>query len=1011
MTTAWLSALAQLPAALRPEAELALTHLHANSDALQRARYDALLDNHTFAEQSAKLFCCSPFAAQLCRRFPDWLLTLHVDGDLDGTLPADAWPQRLQAQLNKSNFVDNANSVDALDKNLRLFRNREFLRVIWRDFNRLAPTLETTADISAIAECCIQAALDFHYAQLCSEWGTPRASDGSAQPLIVLGMGKLGAHELNLSSDIDLIFAYPSSGDTDGSPANSGKSSVANQEFFVRLGQRIIKSLDQVTADGFVFRVDMRLRPYGDSGALVLNFDALEEYYQSQGRDWERYAMIKARPVAENSVGQITPSGNALMAMLRPFTYRRYLDYSAFDALREMKALIQREVLRRRLQDNIKLGPGGIREIEFIAQCFQLIRGGREPRLQERPLLSVLTTLEQLGYLPATTVAELQRAYLFLRDTEHAIQGYQDKQTQELPSAELPCAALALAMNFADWPAFKVALDAHRGNVTRHFENIISAPTANDTVVDSNIASAWQNFWLETDIARDTVASQLSTAGFDNTDEVARRLLDLRASRAVQVMQPLARARLDNFMPRLLLAAASSSDPSATLLRILPLVEAVLRRTAYLVLLIENPAALRELVVLCAASPWISTQLAQHPVLLDELLNAGTLYVAPEKHVLQSDLQQQVLRLQWDDLEAHMETLRYFKLAHVLRVAASEVNGTLPLMKVSDYLTWIAETILEHVLELAWQHLLSKHGAPQTAPGIACDKNFIVVGYGKLGGIELGYGSDLDLVFIHAADTNLTTAGDSAAQQVPIDNGTFFTRLGQRIIHILTAQTALGSLYEVDMRLRPSGNSGLLVSSLKSFTEYQQKDAWTWEHQALVRARVVAGDKMLATAFEQVRHAVLSAEREPTQLRDDVLEMRQKMRTQLRPKDTETAAHPLLDLKQGSGAIVDIEFIVQYAVLKWAHEYPELTRWPDNIRILETLQQQTLLDADTAQGLIAAYKSYRMASHRLSLAREPGRVALAEFVAERRIVLEQWQLLFGEKLGERFGVTLSETAR
>jgi len=984
MPDTWQIAVHSLPLPLQREAQVAWENVSVRCDDNQREQYIGLLHSDNFARYLTTLFACSPFAAQLCQRHPDWLPTLHSVGDLDRSLSASEWRQRLATTLG------NATTLDELDGGLRRFRNREFLRVIWRDFNRLAPMLETTADISAIAESCIQAALDFHYAQLCSEWGTPLAADDRAQqPLVVLGMGKLGANELNLSSDIDLIFAYPSSGETAGGP-----TSVSNQEFFVRLGQRLIKSLDQTTADGFVFRVDMRLRPYGDSGALVLNFDALEEYYQNHGRDWERYAMIKARPVAESATGRAIAAGTALMAMLRPFTYRRYLDYSAFAALREMKALIQREVQRRRLQDNIKLGPGGIREIEFIAQCFQLIRGGREARLQERQLPLILQTLESLGYLPAAAVDQLQRAYVFLRNTEHAIQGYQDKQTQELPTAALPQAALAFAMGFADWPSFKAALDEHRRDVTAHFQNIITAPPESAAESHATTQNPWQNFWLEIDLTVESVAHQLQTVGFDEPEEVARRLLALRAGKTVMVMQPLARERLDNFMPRLLLAVANVAKPGTTLLRILPLIEAVVRRTAYLVLLNENPAALRELVVLCAASPWISAQLALHPVLLDELLNAGTLYVAPDKEVLQSDLQQQVLRLSWDDLEAHMEVLRYFKLAHVLRVVASEVNGTLPLMKVSDYLTWIAETILEHVLELAWRHLIAKHGAPQKANGATCDKDFIIVGYGKLGGIELGHSSDLDLVFIHSADATLTTAGDPALQQLPIDNGTFFTRLGQRIIHILTAQTALGSLYEVDMRLRPSGNSGLLVSSLKAFTEYQQKQAWTWEHQALVRARVVAGDRALASAFGEVRQAVLCAPRDRAKLRDDVVEMRQKMRTQLRPKDTETDAHPYLDLKQGSGAIVDIEFIVQYAVLAWAHEHPALANWTDNIRLLETLEQEKLLATDAAQGLIAAYKSYRIAAHRLSLAQQPAKRPLAEFENERTMVATQWRAMF-----------------
>jgi glutamate-ammonia-ligase adenylyltransferase len=981
MSTAWSDAINALPTLLQHEAALAHENLFGVLSDEQRSAFQALLDNDTlFAARFAKLIACSQFAAQLCRRFPDWLLTLQLSGELNESIPASQWRERLCKQID----VDTA---EALDKALREFRNREFLRIIWRDLNRLATTTEITADISAVAETCIQAALDFHYRKLQTEWGTPRSThDGSAQPFIVLGMGKLGANELNLSSDIDLIFAYPESGETQSGETDGAKS-VPNQEFFIRLGQRLIKSLDQNTADGFVFRVDMRLRPYGDSGALVLNFDALVEYYQDQGRDWERYAMIKARPVAESSFAATDRYGERLIELLRPFTYRRYLDYSAFDALREMKRLIQREVQRRRLHDNIKLGPGGIREIEFIAQCFQLIRGGREPRLQERNLQSVLQALAALAYLPQLVVDELQAAYFFLRNTEHAIQAWQDQQSQELPKAETPRAALAYALGFSEWPSFLEELNKHRAVVGSHFKNVIADP--NETDEQSTSTGNWQSLWLDKELSTEQFAEQLTAHGYDNGEEVARNLYILRNSKAAQHLQSTARERFDNFMPLLLQAAAQIDKPSTALLRALPLVESVIRRTAYLVLLIENPPALRELIALCIASPWVATLLARHPVLLDELLNAGTLYAPPQKTELQRDLQQQILRIGKNDLEGQMEALRYFKLAHVLRVIASEIKGTLPLMKVSDYLTWIAEVILEYVLDLAWSHLIEKHGAPMKADGTVCNKDFIVVGYGKLGGIELSHTSDLDLVFIHNADATLSTNG-----AVSIDNNTFFTRLGQRIIHILTAQTSMGALYEVDMRLRPSGNSGLLVSSLKAFSDYQHNQAWTWEHQALVRARVVAGDRELANAFEKVRHDVLCKSRDLTKLRGDVIEMRNKMRDQLRPRDTETAENPVFDLKHGTGAIVDIEFMVQYAVLAWAHEHPALTQWTDNIRILETLAAEKLLACDSVEALIEAYKSYRSCAHRLSLQQQKGRAAIAEFNQARLTVINIWNTLF-----------------
>jgi glutamate-ammonia-ligase adenylyltransferase len=983
-------AIDDLPAILQRDVSLAFDHLLEACNDQQRDRYQVLLNDSRWASRLTRLFAASQFCAQQARRHPDWLPDLHDSGDLDRTLPPDDWHRRLHE------FAGDPASVDALDKMLRDFRNREYLRILWRDFNRLCELPETTADITGVAESCIQAALEFHDAALRAELGTPTsAADGSRQQLVILGMGKLGARELNLSSDIDLIFSYPAQGETQGATQSATQGavrSVHNQEYFSTLGKRVIQSLDRLTPDGFVFRVDMRLRPYGDSGALVLNFDAMEEYYQDQGRDWERYAMIKARVVAGDQ-----QAGARLLEILRPFTYRRYLDFSAFESLREMKRLIQREVRKRKLNDNIKLGPGGIREIEFIAQCFQLIRGGRERVLQQRNLRNVLKTLRELQYLPSEVVDELQAANIFLRNTEHAIQGYADKQTQDLPTSEPARAAIALAMDFSDWTAFKAELDRHRDRVGIHFGNIIE-PVESEKEGASEVPWApWQLFWSELDANTDA-AQTLTAAGHEDAPEVARRLLALRNSSDVRRMQSTSRERLDAFMPRLLLVVLGAEKPSQTLLRILPLVESVLRRTAYLVLAVENPQVLQQLVVLCAASPWIAQQLSRHPVLLDELLNAGTLYTAPEKSVLQRDLQAQLLRVPMDDLEAQMEALRYFKLAHALRVAASEVTGRLPLMKVSDYLTWIAEAILAHVLELAWHFLVEKHGRPQKAEGVACDKDFIIVGYGKLGGIELGHNSDLDLVFIHDADPMLMTDGIA-----PIDNGGFFTRLGQRIIHILTAQTAMGMLYEVDMRLRPSGNSGLLVTSLKAFRDYQLKEAWTWEHQALVRARPVAGDAALAEKFNAVRKEIICLPRDPEKLKHDVVEMREKMRAQLTPKDTETEANPVFDLKHGRGAIVDIEFIVQYSLLRWAHEHPELARWTDNVRQLEILQSEQLLREENAERLTAAYKSYRDSLHRLNLQQEPGRAELDAFSLQRELVVTTWAEMFFPMLAPKCG--------
>ncbi len=927
---------------------------------------DGLLDAG-YRQELAQVLACSPFAGQQFERHPRCLLDLLTSGDLHRSMAAEYWPGQVAA------LTAAAADEEGLAVAMRRFRNREQCRIIWRDFNRLAQLVETTADLSAMADACIDGALSWLYQRMCADIGTPTDANGEPCKMVVLGMGKLGAHELNLSSDIDLIFTFGASGETQG-----GRRTLSNHDFFVRLGQRLIRLLDAHTGEGFVFRVDMRLRPYGESGALALSFGAMEDYYHTQGRDWERYALIKARVVA----GDMS-QGARLLEILRPFVYRRYSDFSAIESLRDMKELIKREVQRVGKQDDVKLGAGGIREIEFIGQVFQLIRGGRERSLQERSLLKVLNHLADRQYMPSQAVAELVDAYVFLRNTEHAIQGLRDQQTQALPRDSLDQQRVAQVMGFQDWPAFREALDRHRRRVEAHFEALIE-PEDSPARVDSE-GGEWLDLWLAK-CSEAHALEWLQGHGYHDAQQVWSQLCTLRASSKVRLMQAVGRERLDAYMPMMLAESALTPQPDVLVERLLPLLESVLRRTSYLVLLMENAEVREQLNLLCGASPWIASQLARHPVLLDELHNVATLYRVPDKDFLRNELQEQLMRLEWSDLEGHMQALRYFRLAHVLRIAASEVTGRLPLMKVSDYLTLIAEVILEHVLELAWRNLVTRHGQPVRNNGDVCDQHFIVVGYGKLGGIELGHASDLDLVFVHDVDSLEATDGPK-----PISGELFFNRLGQRIIHILTAATTLGPLYEVDMRLRPSGEAGLLVTSLQAFEHYQRQQAWTWEHQALVRARVVAGSPSVGAAYDQLRREILALPRDQDELRVAVGEMRQKMRDHLLPADAEAGPDPYFDLKHGSGGIVDIEFVVQFAVLAYAHEHPALGRWTDNIRILESLQQAELMEESECQGLIEAYKGYRAQAHRLALQQEKGRVDAQMFVAERALVTRVWQ--------------------
>ena len=929
------------------------------------------LENHNFSAQLKLLWGCSDFVAEQAAADPQSFRQLVESGDLQRNYSDNDYMDGLQARIEQlANCCE-----DNLGRELRLFRRREMMRIIWRDFSRQTPMLGTTRDTTLLAEACINIALKYLHPITREELGAPIGrSSGTEQQLLVIAMGKMGAYELNISSDIDLIFVYPESGETQG-----GRRSVSNQEFFVRLGQKLIAALDRQTADGFVFRVDMRLRPYGQSGALVLNFDALEEYYLSQGRDWERYAMVKARVVSGDPA-----EAQALQQMLQPFTYRKYLDFGAIESLRETKRSINREVSRKGMQDNIKLGSGGIREVEFIAQTFQLIRGGRNKRLQTQSLYQVLNQLAEDNVLDRAEQQSLWSAYEFLRNTEHALQGMADKQTQRLPIDDLGQQRLARLMEQSDWQQFYEQLQSHRHQVSNSFKAIISdsAETA-----DPNSELRPEQSW-STDLRSSDILPYLHKLSYQQPQELAAVLDDFYQSRAVQALANLPRTRLESLMPRLLEACADLENNQQTFLRVLGLVQRILRRSAYLALLVENSQALQQLCILCERSSWIADELVAYPALLDELLDSRTLYTAPDKQLLRDQLRQQTMRIASDDMEQQMEVIRYFCRSYALRVAACEVTDMLPLMQVSDYLTWIAEAVVEHVVNIAWDQLVASHGLPALITAGATNSHtpgFIVVAYGKMGGIEMGYKSDLDLVFLHSADPRRQTDGPRS-----IDSSTFFMRLGQRIIHLLATSTASGMAYEIDMRLRPSGNSGMLVSSLAAFEKYQREDAWTWEHQALVRSRVVAGDTELAAAYELVRKNTLQQKRDTQLLSAEVREMREKMRKHL-GKDAKDGK---FSLKQGSGGIVDIEFMVQFAVLAWSLDHPQLVRWSDTIRILESLAQCGLFSEQDALRLIDAYKRFRSAGHRAQLHNQLAEIALSEFVVEREHVAQQWRKLF-----------------
>ena len=923
--------------------------------------------SHAFIKIIKKVFTFSDFVASSCIRDPAMLAELIDNGDLQRRYPSDEYIHKLETLL-----VD-IDDEDTLIRKLRHCRRREMIRIAWRDLAGWGGLSETVADLSAFADACLDQTLNILFRWHCAKYGVPTAVDETTQRLVIIGLGKLGARELNFSSDVDLVFIYPQAGET-----RNSERILSNDDFFARLCRRLIKVIGQATSDGMVFRVDLRLRPFGESGPLAMSFDAIERYYQDQGREWERYALLKAR-----IVGGDKQAGTLLLERLHPFIYRRYLDYSAFESLREMKAMIALEVKRKGMENNIKLGPGGIREIEFFGQIFQLIRGGVTPALQVSAIQEVLEILAAENYIPQDVCNEMKNAYIFYRNTENHLQEFSDQQTHELPSDTIDKFRLAASMGFSDPQTFELQLAKHRKQVHAHFQMLLA--TSDSETRDKETAWQLDRIWQH-QIGAEQAQEILSSMGYDQPDDVLQLLDYLRNDPETRALSTRGRQRLDKLIPLILKEVGTSDQPVVTIGRIIDLLKAIERRTSYLALLLENPTALTHLVNLSNSSPWITSFLARHPVLLDELLDSRTLYRPPQLHEIERELGERMAPIPSEDLEYQIEQLCIFKQVNVLRIAAADVAGTLPLMRVSDHLSEIAEIIMSKVTDISWNHLIEKHGDPIcNSDDRSCERGFAVIAYGKLGGLELGYGSDLDLVFLHAG-----AKGKSQGGPRPIDNVQFFNRLGQRVIHILTSHTRAGRIYEIDMRLRPSGSSGILVSHIDGFKEYQMKDAWTWEHQALIKARAICGEKRLTEHFESIRREVLGRPRKETKLQKEVIDMRKRMR-----KELSTPQKGIFDLKQDTGGMVDIEFLVQYLVLLNSHAYPELLKWTDNVRLLQSLAETGVIDEYIAHLLKHAYLIYRAAAHQLSLQEKPAKVPQEKFQRLRKRVEEIWQTFFG----------------
>ena len=889
--------------------------------------------------------------------------------------------------------LQNVQDEEQLGKELRLFRHREMATLSFIQSNKLASVEFVFQALSDLAEAIILQARDWLYQRCCAEYGVPMNSLNEPQELLILGMGKLGGRELNFSSDIDLIFVYPDAGETVG-----GRKAVENSKFFTRLGQRLIRALDEVTAEGFAYRTDMRLRPFGDSGALVLSFASMEDYYQEQGRDWERYAMIKAKILGEDLSNL---NHRYLKQMLRPFVYRRYLDFSAIQSLREMKEKISREVVRRNLIDNIKLGAGGIREVEFIVQTFQMMRGGRDKILQERSLLTVLPRLAELNLLTIEQVTDLRTAYLFFRQVENVLQALDDKQTQTLPTDEQAQQCLILATQkyliateqgetwlehaIQNWADFLQVLGQYQKKVRAVFNALIGKDDEeeNPPLVNEQIA-LWRDI-LHLEMNEEDLASVLKEYAVQDADyaEIFRWLTTTLQDWSRKPIGVRGREVLRTLLPKMLDKIFSQPNYLILLPRLLNILDKITTRTTYLELLTEKEQILPQLITLCGQSIMIADQIARYPMLLDELMSNKGLTQVIDFRDYEPALNDYLVRIPEEDEEALIDALRQFKQSQILRIASADIMGVLPVMKISDHLTYLAEAIIGAVVNMAWKAVSQRFGVPEHLG--ENEKGFAVIGYGKLGGIELGYNSDLDLVFLHNAPENRETVGGRKS----VSSHRFYLKLAQKINSIFNLNTSAGVLYEVDMRLRPSGEAGLLVSTFNAYEFYQKNEAWTWESQALVRARCVYGTKSLKAEFDQIRQSTLAKKRDAVTLKAEITGMRAKMYQHFtQPQAVE------FNLKTDKGGITDIEFIAQYLVLANAETSPEMAVWSDNVRIFDTAMAYGILTEPAGEQLKYCYMAMRNRIHHLNLLRQPSCVPMSEFEAERDFIGKMWSQIF-----------------
>ena len=918
---------------------------------LKEGQYDT-----EFCAKIAKIAVASSYAMKQLCRYPG-LLT-HLKSDTEFTL------EELKPIINIDEPVD----LIRVKQTLRQYRHHKLVEIIYHDIALKKPLWQILRQLSDLADLLIRQALRACEKHLAYKHGQPLDNNGEPMELNIIAMGKLGGQELNFSSDIDLICCYANDGEL------TGFGHLSYQEYFSRVVKLLAKCLGENTEDGFVYRVDLRLRPWGDSGPVALSHAGLEHYYQLHGREWEQYAMVKAR-VLTGSRTDI----DYLHSIFKPFVYRKYHDYRVFEGLATLKDKIDRQAQSRGMSDNIKLGPGGIREIEFFVQAFQILKGGRNNQLQSAQIIHCLKVLEEQHIIDINTVKDLREAYFYLRTLENRVQMLADEQTHSFPSHELSRRRIAYAMEEENWDRIFDLQKQLRHRVNEHFTELFKkekrTETHNDLIIDDGIAN-------ETNQSEQI--ERLQSIGIRAAEEAQRKLSSFFSAKAWNFMSARAKQRFGTLLPALLGEVAKSEQQLVLLERLLNLFSSIAGRSVYFELLHQNDLLLVKLADLFNKSEWIAEEVTRYPMLLEQLIQTGDLTQRFDRTVLARSLAQQLDNV-IDDTELELDVLRLFKREQTIVIATAELAEEINTAEVSQYLCELAEILLEAVYRLANKAIKQQFGQPQyKLNGEVKNAEFSIIGYGKLGGHEMHYQSDLDVIFLH----NSTGEDQHTDGEKSIDNSFYFARLAQKIISMTSVLTGSGKLYEIDSRLRPEGSSGLLVSSTQAYLNYQHEKAWTWEHQALVRARAVAGSNTLEIEFRQMRQQILQLPRDRKKLAAEIVEMREKMYTNNHPPEGD-----IRHLKHSRGCMIDIEFMVQYWVLLHANKIDSICSYSDNISLLNELVRLKAIASSYSQ-LVDIYQTYHRWLHETVLQNKPAEIASKLIEAEITQVNQCWQSCF-----------------